>query len=211
MNQTKPIVPIHQIIAFVLFIATALITSLFIYNLNHSAKTPNLSPQYGLLFKSPRDIKQFELINADQNPFGLKDFYHHWTLLFFGFTHCSDVCPATLNQLNKAFQDLHHTYPNLQVVFISIDPTHDTALSLKKYMNAFNPNFIAVTGKIDHVRKVQSQLGIAVLPDSVKQLQHTASILLINPEGKWVGLLNNGLTTKELTKAIHESLSHYHV
>ncbi len=203
MTQT---ISTNKIIVFIVFICAAIMTSLFVFHLRQKAEQPVLSPDIGILFPIARDIKSFELMTANNQPFKLKDFYHHWTLLFFGFTHCSNVCPATLDMLDRAYTQLQHKFPTLQVVLISLDPERDTPESLSRYTHSFNPHFIGVTGNIQELRKLQSQLGVFSARDDTSktnnyQLQHTSSIMLINPQGKWAGFFKYGLKPDQLAQS----------
>lgn len=208
-NQT---VAIHKIILFVVFISAAIMTSLFIFHLRHPAEKAAISPDEGLLFSVAREIKPFDLLSADQQKFSQQNFLHHWTLLFFGFTHCASICPTTLDLMSRAYGELHEKYPSLQVVLISLDPDRDTPEKLSKYTHSFHPDFIGVTGKIQDIRKLQSQLGIfSAREDSSSnyQIQHTPSIMLINPEGKWAGVYKNGMNPKQLASAFESSMKFF--
>lgn len=205
----------HKIIFFIVFICASLITSLFVYHASQKNTAPILSPDIGMLFPAPRDIKSFELMAANQQKFTEKDFYQHWTLLFFGFTHCSSVCPINLDVIERVYPELHAKYPELRVVLVSVDPLRDTPDALLKYVQHYNPDFKGITGNIQEIRKLQSQLGIFAARDTASpndnyQIQHTASILLINPQGKWAGLFKYGLKPAELQTGIETSLRSSH-
>ena len=202
-----PTVALHKIVFSVVFVCAAIMVSLFIYHSRAKQLQPALSPDIGLIFSAPRDIKPFKLETANQQVFTEKNFFNHWTLLFFGFTHCAQVCPTTLDMMSRAYTDLHQIYPNLQIVLISVDPERDTPESLAEYTKTYNPAFIGVTGKIQELRKLQSQLGIYAARDSGTpaanyQVQHTSSILLINPQGKWAGLFKYGLKPSDLVAGV---------
>lgn len=213
MTNTQTIAT-HKIIFFVVFVCAALMASLFIYHSTHKNKsTQPLAPEIGMIFPVPKDIKSFELVTMHGQKFTEKDFYQHWTLLFFGFTHCSSVCPNTLGIMDKVYAQLHDQYPDLRVVLVSVDPERDTPASLEKYIQTYNPEFTGVTGKIQDIRKLQSQLGIYSARDSATssadyQIQHTSSIMLINPQGKWVGLFKYGLKPDELAKGLVTGIGH---
>src|SRR5437868_7858907 len=121
MTNNQPI-PNHKIIAFIVFICASLFTSLFVYHASQKNAPAALSVDIGTLFAAPRDIKSFELFASNQQKFTEKDFYQHWTLLFFGFTHCSSVCPINLDILARVYPELHAKYPDLRVVLVSVDP-----------------------------------------------------------------------------------------
>ncbi|RDI42414.1 SCO family protein [Aquicella lusitana] len=215
MEEANQTVSTQKIILFVVFISAALMTLLFVFHMGHKPQ-PTLAEGDGTLFPAPRDIKPFQLA-TDKQSFTQKDFLNHWTLLFFGFTHCSSVCPVTMTMLNQAYEKLQRTYPGVQVVLVSLDPDRDTPSSVMKYARSFNPNFIGVTGKIPELRKLQSQLGIFAARDASAtennyQLQHTSSILLINPQGKWAGIFKYGMPPEQFANAFDvsiKSLSRY--
>lgn len=201
----------NKIIFFVVFVCAAIMSSLFIFHLRQAPVQTTLNNDYGLIFPVTREIKPFDLVSSDEKKFGIQDLYGHWTLMFFGFTHCSQICPDTLGVIGKAYPKLHAAIPNLQVVLISVDPARDTPDSLKQYTKTFNPDFLAATGKINEVRKLQSQLGIFAELDNTTtgtdyQIQHTPSILLINPKGQWAGLFKYGLTPAQFSQAVTDSM-----
>ena len=214
MQPRKPVIDNYKIITFIVFICAALITSLFVYHNRQQQQSIVTSNGNSVFLPVGRELKPVQLVNANGNAFTDRDFNNHWTLMFFGFTHCSSVCPVTLDMISKAYPELHKAIPNLQVVLVSLDPERDDKATLQKYTQAFNPDFIGVSGKIEDVRKLQSKLGIysaRETNDSNYQLQHTASITLISPEGKWVGMFKFGMSSAEFSKEVTSgvtSLSH---
>lgn len=209
--KSTPTFSTTKIIVLVVFVCAAIMTSLFVYHARHKPVQPLLSSDNGTLFPVARDIKSFEL-QSGENKFTQKNFYGHWTLLFFGLTHCSSICPTTLDMLNRAYLSLHKTIPNLQVVLVSLDPERDNTETLSQYTRSFHPDFIGVTGGIKDLRKLQSQLGIYSARDanattSNYQIEHTSSIMLINPQGKWAGLFRFGMNPNQFTQLVLESIS----
>lgn len=204
-NQT---LSANKIIVLVAFLSTAMVASLFVFHMRNNMPAA-LSSDEGLIFPAPRDIKSFTLVNANDQPFTQTDLYHHWTLLFFGFTHCTSICPTTLGTLSRVYNKLHTTYPDLQVAFISLDPERDAPDSLLNYVHSFHPHFIGASGELQELRKLQSQLGVysaRTRSSSNYQLQHTASIFLINPKGQWVGLFHFGMNPEQFTNAFNKSI-----
>jgi protein SCO1 len=195
-NATK--VSNNKIFSLLAFVCVAIMTSVFVFHLSHKNDQPQAASDNSLIFPAGRDIKEFSLVSASEQPFTQQDFRQHWTLLFFGFTHCPNVCPTTLSMLSKAYEQLHTTYPDLRVVLVSLDPERDSTTTLAKYTAQFNPDIIGVSGKIQELHKLQSQLGIySERSEGDKgnyNLQHTSSILLINPQGKWVGVYKYGMS-----------------
>lgn len=202
----------HKIVFFLVFICAAIMTSVFVYHLSHQAPAATIKNDNVLIFPVSRDVKEFKLVNADNSQFTTANLRDHWTLVFFGFTHCASVCPTTLDMMSKAYGPLKASYPNLQVVLVSLDPERDTQEALKKYTANYNPEFIGVTGKIDALRQLQSQFGIFSAKDAASsntmnyQIQHTSSIMLINPEGKWAGLFKFGMKPTEFIQAFNDGM-----
>lgn len=204
----------NKIIIFVVFVCCALMTSLFVYHNTHKQVLTTLADGNVTLFPVARDIKPFELTASNNQKFTQNNLMNHWSIVFFGFTHCSSICPTTLDMLGHAYNKLHESYPNLQVVLVTLDPSRDTLSALSNFTHSFHPAFIGVTGKIQDIRKLQSQLGIFSAQDGTAsdpnyQIQHSATIVLINPEGKWVGMFKYGMTPDQFTAAFEESMKHY--
>ena len=106
-----------------------------------------------LVLQAPRALPDFLLTDHEQRPFGPARLQGRWTLLFFGFTHCPDVCPTTLNTLAGLAQALEDLPPALQpsITMVSVDPMRDTAEVLSTYVPFFDPDFVGVTGEMGEV------------------------------------------------------------
>lgn len=208
--QTQAFVSIRTIVILTVAVSTALIAALLIFHLRSEATSSVSTSNEAILFPVGREIKPFDLMSTDIQTFTQKNLNAHWTLLFFGFTHCADVCPATLDMLSHAYRDLSSRYPNLQVVFVSLDPERDTIAALSQYMKTFHPAFIGVSGSLQSLRKLQSQLGIFAIRDTAPQanyqIQHSSSIMLINPQGKWAGMFKYGLSPQKFIEIFEKSI-----
>lgn len=150
-----------------------------------------------LVLPEAREIPPFSLVDQDSAPFGLGRLTDAWSLLFFGFTHCPDVCPGTLYDLQRLDESLaadRDGKPAHQVVFFSVDPERDTPARLKDYVAYFNPEFTAVTGDHAELGPLARKLGIAYRIEEHAEgaenyaVDHSASILLVNPEGRLHGV-----------------------
>ncbi len=159
---------------------------------------PQASDATLLLLPEPRVIADFSLVDDDGQPFSLERLKGQWSLLFFGFTHCPDVCPSALYDLAQVRKTLARNDPektnDLQVLFVSVDPERDTPRQLNQYVNYFDPEFIGVTGPEAQLAPLTLQLGIAYRiedhePGSQQyNVDHSASILLMNPDGQLHGV-----------------------
>ena len=149
-----------------------------------------------LVLPEPRDIPAFQLVDQDGRPWGAEQLSGNWSLLFFGFTHCPDICPGTLFDLQQLQEQLEESQPNLrhQVVFVSVDPERDTPERLKEYVHYFSPDFTGVTGCLDVLLPLTRKLGIAYrIADhddgaAGYNVDHSASVLLMDPEGRLHGV-----------------------
>ncbi len=136
-----------------------------------------------------RQIPQFTLSDVDGEPLTEAMFDDRWSLMFFGFTSCPDVCPTTLSVVNGVVERLGEVGAEPpQVVFVTVDPARDSASRMKDYVAFFNEDFIGVTGEQNALHELTSELGIVVAftandddPDAYT-VDHTASLLLVDPE-----------------------------
>ena len=159
----------------------------------------------GLLWPNPKQLQAFTTIDQDGNVFGPEQLRGKWSFLFFGYTHCPDVCPLTLAVLNEFFNQVKDQYQDLQVVFVTIDPQRDNAQRLKKYVNYFNPEFIGLGGNLEQITGLTSQLGIVFQYGEKSQdgnytVEHSAAIFLTDPAGRVVAVF----TAPQLVDSIRD-------
>lgn len=163
----------------------------------------------GIYFAAPNVLNAFELTDMTGNSYSDQSLQGHYTLLFFGYTYCPDVCPTTLAMLDKAttfFQADHPRLPQPKVVFVSLDPARDTPEQLTKYMAHFNPDFMAVTGSESALRLLTQQVGVAfdkVIPDPEKPeqylIEHSTGLVLVNPRGGMVAVFTPPFDPQKLS------------
>jgi protein SCO1/2 len=144
------------------------------------------------LLETPRNIGEFDLIDHHGNPFNPARLEGQWTLVFFGFTHCPDICPTTMTFLNTFLESLEGTEAeDPQVVMVSVDPARDTVQQLADYMPYFNPDFIGVTGEFLDIHRFATKLNTpfrkVMDEDGSYQVDHSSNIVLINPRGDYHG------------------------
>ncbi|MGW5958352.1 SCO family protein [Methylorubrum thiocyanatum] len=152
----------------------------------------------------------FTLVNQDGATVTERDFAGKPYLMFFGFTHCPDVCPTTLQQISDVLTALGPKADTLKVAFVSVDPERDTPDSLKTYLSSFDPRIVGLTGSPEQVaaavktfrayaKKVPSQSGDYTM-------EHTALVYLMDARNGFVGAVNLNRpaaeTAAELSKRI---------
>ena len=117
----------------------------------------------------------------------MESFRGQWSLIFFGFTHCPDICPATLQQLaiarSRVLAEGETEFPN--ILLISVDPERDTPEIMAEYVGHFGPGITGVTGSLDELRNLTSALGIyfekAGDENGSYSIDHSAVVLVITP------------------------------
>lgn len=141
------------------------------------------------LLTPPRPLPDVTFIDHEGKAFGGDRLRGRWSLLFFGFTSCPDVCPATLAilaQSEKALSDLPAAQ-RPQIILVSVDPQRDTPAQLSAYVKFFSPSFTGITAAQEIIDDVTRQMGVPVaitqLGDGNYTVDHSASIFLIDPEG----------------------------
>lgn len=143
-------------------------------------------------------VAPFSAKNHDNTSFTEKDFIGQWSIVFFGFTTCPDICPTTMMDMNKVQKGLAKKWQqDTQFVFISVDPERDTVEKLEKYVPAFNPGFIGLTMNMEQTKALTKNLGVAFMktpahdnnPDNYL-VDHTARWFLIDPLGRRFAMIN---------------------
>jgi protein SCO1/2 len=165
----------------------------FIFSKQYFQKNQQLNFQSLLEYPEKKSFSGFNLQSHDNKNITINDFAGKWTLMFFGYTHCPDVCPTTLTELQKAFK-LLKTNQKPEVLFISVDPERDTPDSLNQYTHFFNPDFKSATGDSANILAITSQVGVAFhigdhkKGDKSYPVDHTAAIFVVNPKKQLYGL-----------------------
>jgi protein SCO1/2 len=151
--------------------------------------------EHSTVLSAPRDIGPFRLSKQDGTEFNRDNFTGKWTFMFFGYTHCPDVCPNTMtvfNIMDKALQDKPALKDKTSFIMVSVDPGRDTVAVMAEYVPYFNPRFIGLTEtQRGNLLALTSQLGIvSFVKKPVKEsdpyiVDHSPSIILVNPQGQF--------------------------
>jgi cytochrome oxidase Cu insertion factor (SCO1/SenC/PrrC family) len=164
-----------------------------------------------------RTLVDFELRDQNNQPFGEKQLKGKWSLLFFGYTHCPDICPISLQamaEMMKAIDD-KHVREDLQVAFISVDPARDTPALLKSYVEYFNPSFIGATAVLPELKKLTASIGIAHKLEKKSDDQesylvsHSGAIVLLNPQAEFSGLFSAPHDALAMARDMTKIIEHY--
>ena len=144
------------------------------------------------LLDTPRNFGEIKLIDHHGQAFTRERLQGKWSLVFFGFTYCPDICPTTMSFLNEFVSQLEGTEADdTEVVMVSVDPARDTVEQLAGYVPYFNPDFIGVTGEFLDVHRFATALNTPFrkVPgqDENYQVDHSANVVLINPKGDYHG------------------------
>jgi protein SCO1/2 len=171
------------------------------------------------VFDKPRIIKPIALLDQHAQAFTLEDLEGRWSLLYFGYTYCPDICPTTLADLKKFSDMLAGTEwgDNTQIILVSADPARDTPEKLKQYLNYFDPQFIGVTGDFLALHSFASNVNATftkVITEGSEGylVDHTSNIVLVNPYGHYHGFfkpqatLTNGQFDPGKLKVTYQSI-----
>lgn len=147
------------------------------------------------LFEASRPLPAIALQDQSERTFDLARMRGHWTLLFFGFTNCPDVCPTTLATLAEVRRQLADLPPDQipDVVLATVDPARDTPAALARYVAHFDPSFTGITGSPESIGAFTRDLGVAVMigapaADGSYTVDHSAAVFLIDPDAAYAGL-----------------------
>lgn len=193
----------NLLIAFLLGIALAagLYTALQI-----SARNAELAA--ATVLPSPAELPSFALVDHDGNSVDDGVFRGHWNLVFFGFTHCPDICPATLQILSVAKRQLAadgaRELP--RIVLVSVDPERDTPEQLDMYIGNFGDDNLGLTGELDEIRKLTSALGIFFdkqdTDDEYYAVDHSSVVIVIDPDGQYRALFSSPHTIENYVRDV---------
>lgn len=153
---------------------------------------PPPQPTVATVLPAPGALPEFSLVDQYGQPINQNNFKGSWSLVFFGFTHCPDVCPTTLQVLAAARQALatKGVQPLPRIVLVSVDPERDTPDVIGQYVDYFGEGTVGLTGEMDELRKLTSGLGIyfeksaAVADDQNYSVDHSAVVLVIDPRAR---------------------------
>jgi len=179
---------------FVLAVALAIALAAGVF-VAMSNQAPS-APVSALVLPTPNPIPEFSLLDQQGKVADQSVFEGQWDLVFFGFTHCPDICPTTLQVLASAQSELvedgHESLP--RIVLVSVDPERDTPDILGQYVEHFGENNLGLTGTLEEIRKLTDGLGIFFEKQAGDGenyvVDHSAAVLVIDPDGGFHSLFS---------------------
>lgn len=153
-------------------------------------------PATALLLPNPDPLPEFSLLNQHGSPVNADSFRGQWDLVFFGFTHCPDICPTTMQVLANSRTALIDAGVEAipRIVLVSVDPERDTPAALKQYVEYFGKEHLGVTGDLEEIRKLTKGLGIYFEKSTASgenyNVDHSAVVLVVDPEGRFAALFS---------------------
>lgn len=152
-----------------------------------------------------KPIADFRLIDSQGRPFTRAALLGHPTLVYFGFTHCPDECPDTLAALARV--EKQAGLPDLEVLFVTVDPERDTPAALAGYLRQFDARFVGLTGDPAQIRRLAASLGIGMdridLPGGDYDFEHTIALLLLDSRAREVGVFTPPFNVRQLAQSLH--------
>jgi protein SCO1/2 len=199
---------------FAVLAVAALAAGVWLGSVARHSEIPDIQ---GTFLDPPRPISDFQLVDHRGGSFSPASLRGKWSLMFFGYTHCPDICPTTLHTLAQMDGILRKEQPGVrqltQVVFVSVDPERDSSERLAEYVPYFNPEFLGVTGDSDAIEGLARELGILHMRVERGEgksylVEHSAAILLFDPQGRQRALLSAPHQAVRLSEDLRQIVEH---
>ena len=160
-----------------------------------------------ILWPGARPVADFKLTTQNGQDFVNADLRGHWSLLYFGYLQCPDICPTTLQTLRGVQKLLEADGDNTtRFVFVSVDPANDTAERIGSYLTFFGDDLIGLSGSPQGLATLAGSLGVMytenIAPDGTRSMDHTTSIIVVDPQGRGVA----GMPGGQQPQAVFEQL-----
>ena len=157
-----------------------------------------------ILLPQSRTLPALQMTNQDGQPVMVNELKGKWSLLFFGYTFCPDICPTTLAQLRQIKSELPpEAVDKLQIILVSVDPNRDTPKQLKQYLGYFDPQFIGLApASVEELQKVANAVSIPFIPADTSKpnytVDHSGNLAVIGPDGTQRGFIRAPLNNQKL-------------
>lgn len=157
-----------------------------------------------ILLPQSRTLPAVKMLDQDGQPVVIDELKGKWSLLFFGYTFCPDICPTTLAQLRQIKSELpKETVEQLQVILVSVDPNRDTPQQLKQYLGYFDKDFKGLTAaSVEDLQKLANAVSIPFIPADTSKpnytVDHSGNLAVIGPDGTQRGFIRAPLNNQKL-------------
>ncbi|VAX09785.1 Cytochrome oxidase biogenesis protein Sco1/SenC/PrrC, thiol-disulfide reductase involved in Cu(I) insertion into CoxII Cu(A) center [hydrothermal vent metagenome] len=159
------------------------------------------------LLPKPVIISNLHLLDAQNHAFTLERLQDHWSLIYFGYMNCPDVCPATLSIMQQVWRQLREQKADMtqfQLVFVSVDPDRDQPQQLQEYAGYFDPSFIGISGDANEIDNFTRQTDIKYGFEDEDEtgnyaVNHSTRILLLDPQARLRAFLSSPFDSKSIT------------
>jgi protein SCO1/2 len=207
----------NKIILIAGIVALLVGIGVYINQVRHQGDIDSQLQQATYLYNQLKTIPEFQFTDHEGQPFTEQDLKGQWTLWFFGFTHCPDICPTTLSLLSAAVNQLEndHGVENISIIFVSVDPERDTPEKMKAYVNAFNDKAIGISAYDQSLAPFLQNMGIIAVKQKQNDLQkdylvdHSSAIYLIAPDTGISALFNTPHRIDSITEDMLVIQEHY--
>ena len=168
----------------------------------------------GKILTRPMELDNFELIDQNNQTFNSESLRGNWTILFFGYTNCPDVCPTTIYKLAEVKNDVNQNLPskNFNTVLVTLDPDRDTPERLDEYIGYFDESMLGVTGTYKNIQSFSSNLSVfyqRINKDGGYDFNHTASIFVFNQDGSLFATMSPATSVSELRDDFYTILNNF--
>ena len=175
----------------------------------------NLQELEATRFPVARQLAPFELVDHNNQVFNETTLRNQWSFLFFGYTYCPDVCPATLSILNSVAHRLQDVEAEIRFIFVTVDPERDTPELLARFVTYFNGDFIGVTGSKQKIDEFTRELGVMHMRVAAEEnttaylVDHTAAVFLFDPDGRYHAVISPPLAADVISDDFRKILRAY--
>ena len=147
-----------------------------------------------ILLPQSRAVPAVQMTDEKGQTVSLDELKGKWSLLFFGYTYCPDICPTTLAQLREVKSKLpKETVDRLQVVLVSVDPNRDTPQQLRQYLGYFDKDFRGLTGSVQSIQTLANGVSIPFIPADTSKpgytVDHSGNLAVVGPDGRQRGFI----------------------
>ncbi len=168
----------------------------------------------GKILVRPMEIDNFELIDQNNEVFNKKSLEGGWTVLFFGYTNCPDVCPTTIYKLAEIKNGIKEDLPsaNFNTVLVTLDPDRDSSERLDEYIGYFDETMLGVTGTYENIQSFTSSLSVfyqRINKEEGYDFNHTASIFVFDKDGSLFATMSPANTVEEIESDFFTILNNF--